>query len=85
MRALRRALEHRPAKADLHQIEVQRLGNVRVRQFAIQHGLHDFQTGFSGHHGRAGEARRAVVGPHPGAHLVAFTDPLGPRLLRARW
>ena len=73
---LRRALKGGLAKRHRYQREVQRFGDVRVGQFAGQHGLHDFQAGFASRHVRADDARFAAAGQHAGAHGVALFYPL---------
>ena len=70
------SLEHGTARADLHDGEVECLGDGRVGQFTLQHGLHLLQPGL---------AVDLVRPCHPGAragqqrlqHFVFFGDPLG--------
>ena len=74
---LRRAPECRLAGLDRDQREVQRFGDVRIGQFAGQHGLHDLHAGLVGHSFGVGQAGFAAAGQQLDAHRRAFFHPLG--------
>ena len=68
------ALEHGAAQRSLHDGEVQRLGNRRIRNVALQHGQHHLQAGFAGNLGGQGHAG-AGTGLQTLAYGGFFGDP----------
>jgi hypothetical protein len=70
-----REAPRRAAFADLQQVEVQRAGDRRVRQFAPQHGLQQLQPALAGHllRRRHAAARARVQALR---HLALLRDPL---------
>jgi hypothetical protein len=78
---LRRSLEHRLAAADVDEVEIQRLGDGRIRKAAFEQGLHDVQARHAARLlGRHHAGVRAVL-RRPCTDIVQLLPPLFHRRL----